>query len=111
GTMTFDQAGSTNYLPAPQVTQTTTAQKASQVITVTQGAPATARFKQTFHVAALAPGGPVVIAVSGACSIKAGTLTMKRPTAKRTACTVTFDQAGNANYFAARQVVQTTTVR
>ena len=52
-----------------------------------------------------------MIAASGACSIKAGTLTMKRPTAKRTACTVTFDQVGNANYFAASHVVQTTTVR
>jgi hypothetical protein len=110
-TMTFDQTGSADYVSAPQVTQTTTARQASQVITVTQGAPATARFKQTFHVAATAPGGPAVIAVSGACSIKAGTLTMKRPTAKRSACTVTFDQPGNANYFAAQQVVQTTTVR
>jgi hypothetical protein len=110
-TMTFDQAGGAGYLPAPQVTQTTTAQKASQVITVTQGAPATALFKQTFLLAATAPGGAVVIAASGACSLRAGTLTMKKPNAKSMTCTVTFNQVGDVNYLAAPQVVQTTTVQ
>jgi hypothetical protein len=106
----FNQAGSADYLAAPEVTQTTTAEKASQTITVTQGAPATAQFKETFHLKATAPGGAVVIGASGACSLKGDTLRVKKPTAKKVTCTVTFDQAGNSNYLAAPQVVQTTTV-
>src|SRR5262249_15276736 len=110
-TVTFDQAGNANYAAAPQVVQTTTAQKASQTITVTQGAPATAVFRGTFQIAATALGGPVAIGASGACSIKGSTVTIKKGTTKNRICTVTFDQGGNANYLAAPQVVQTTTVQ
>jgi hypothetical protein len=108
-TVTFTQAGNANYLAAPQVVQTTTAQKANQTITVTQGAPATARVKTSFPVAATASSGlPVAIGASGACSIKGSTVTIRNKTGT---CTVTFTQAGNANYLAAPQVVQTTTVQ
>jgi hypothetical protein len=51
-TVTFSQAGNPNYVAAPQVAPTTTAQKASQAITVTQGAPATAAANTSFPVAA-----------------------------------------------------------
>jgi YVTN family beta-propeller protein len=37
----YNQAGDSDYSAAPEVTSSTTAQKASQTITVTQGAPAT----------------------------------------------------------------------
>jgi hypothetical protein len=110
-TVTFDQAGNGSYLAAPQVVQTTTAQKATQAINVTAGVPPTASFKQTFQLAATAPGGTVVIGASGACELEGSTLRMKKPTAKISTCTVRFDQAGNANYSAAQQVVQTTTVQ
>ena len=109
-TVTFTQAGNANYLAAPQVVQTTTAQKANQTITVIQGAPATTRrFKTKFPVAATASSGlPVAIGASGACSINGSTVTIVK---RRGTCTVTFTQAGNANYLAAPQVVQTTTVQ
>src|SRR5262249_34472450 len=91
--------------------QTTTAQKASQTITVTQGVPATAVFRGTFQIAATAPGGPVAIGAAGACSVKGSTVTIKKGTTKNRICTVTFDQGGNANYLAAPRVVQPRTVR
>ena len=107
-TVTFNQAGNANYSAAPEVLQTTTTEKASQVITVTQVAPATAVINTTFPVAATAAGGVVAIGVSGACSISGGTVTITSGTGT---CTVTFDQAGNADYLAAAQVVQSTTAQ
>ena len=108
-TVTFNQAGNGDYQAAPQVTQTTTAQKASQTITVTQGTPATALVNTSFPVAATASSGVAVkIDASGACSLKGKTV--KTASAPGT-CTVTFDQKGNGNYLAAPQVVQTTTVQ
>ena len=106
----FEQGGNLNYLAAQRVLQTTTAQKASQVITVTQSAPPTAVFRDTFPLAATAPGGVVAISVSGPCAFKNGIVTIKKPNPGNTTCTVTFTQAGNANYLAAPQVVQATTV-
>ena len=108
-TVTFNQAGNGNYLAAKQVKQTTKALKASQTITVTQGAPATAAVNTIFPVAATASSGLAVkIGASGACSLKGGNTveTKKKPGT----CTVTFDQNGNGNYLATPQVVQTTTV-
>jgi hypothetical protein len=55
-TVAFNEAGNANYNPAPQVTETTTAQKAAQAITVTQHAPATAVYDTSFTVAATGGG-------------------------------------------------------
>ncbi len=108
-TVTFNQGGNGDYLAAPQVTQTTTAQKASQTITVTQGAPATAPVNTSFPVAATASSGAAVkIDASGACSLKGSKTVTTASTSGL--CTVTFDQKGTGNYAAAPQVVQTTTV-
>ena len=52
----YDQAGNTNYNAAPQVTESVTAQKANQTITVTTHAPATAVFNTSFTVAATGGG-------------------------------------------------------
>ena len=114
---TFDQPGDSNFLPAPQVTHATGAGKASQVITIVQGAPETATFmkgQRDFPLIATAPGGPVEISASGPCtySDRTGTLTMKKPGVRQgNICTVTYDQGGNANYYPAPQVVQTTVVQ
>src|SRR5207247_9552439 len=71
------------------------------MITVTRGAPATAAFTPTFPVAATASSGlPVAIGATGACSTSSGTVTMTSGTGT---CTVTFDQAGDANPAAAPQ--------
>src|SRR5262249_62134090 len=56
-TVTYNQAGNANYLAAPQVSQTTTAQKVSQTITVNQQAPSTAARQSNFMVAATASSG------------------------------------------------------
>ncbi len=108
-TVTFSQAGNAHFLAAAPVKQTTTAQKASQEITVTQAAPATAALHATFPVSATASSGlPVLIKASGACSLSGGSVTITNATGT---CTVTFSQAGNANYSAAAQVKETTTAR
>jgi hypothetical protein len=109
-TVTYNQAGDTNYSAATQVTETTAAQPASQTINVTQNAPASAVYNSTFNVAATggASGNSVVIAGSGSCSgsgNNSATITM---TSGSGTCTVTYNQAGNANYSAAAQVTQTT---
>ena len=109
-TVTFNQAGNASYNAAPQVTETTTAQKADQAIAVTQPAPPTAVYSTSFTVAATGGGSglPVTVGVSGVCSIGGTTVTMTSGTGT---CTVAFDQAGNANYNAAPQVTETTTAQ
>ena len=63
----YDQAGSADYNAAPQVVESVTAQKASQMITVATHAPAGAVFGTSFGVAASAPGGSVSFSSAGAC--------------------------------------------
>ena len=105
-TVKYDQAGNNNYNPAPQVTETVTAQKANQAITVDTHAPASAMSGTSFTVAAHAPGGPVTYSSSGGCSNSTATFTMTSSTGT---CTVTYNQAGNGNYSAAPQVTETVT--
>jgi hypothetical protein len=104
-TVRYDQAGDSNYNAAPQVVETTNAQKANQTINVTQHAPASAVFNTSFTVAGTAPGGAVTFSSSGSCSNTGATFTMTSGTGT---CSVNFDQAGNGNYNAAPQVVETT---
>ncbi len=99
----YDQAGNANYNAAPQVTESVSAQKADQTITVTTHAPSSAAYGSSFSVAANAPGGSVGFSSSGSCSNAAGTFTM---TSGSGTCTVKYDQAGNANYDAAPQVTE-----
>ena len=103
-TVNYNQAGDTNYSPAPQVTETVTAQKASQTITANTHAPASAAFNTSFGVAASAPGGIVSFSSSGACSNTGNTFTM---TSGIGTCSVQYDQAGNSNYNPAPQVTET----
>ncbi|HTS73439.1 MAG TPA: carboxypeptidase regulatory-like domain-containing protein, partial [Gaiellaceae bacterium] len=100
----YDQAGNANYNAAPQVTESVTAQKADQTINVTTHAPASAVFGTGFSVAATAPGGSVSFSSSGSCSNSGAVFTMTSGTGT---CSVKYDQAGNANYNAAPQVVET----
>jgi Carboxypeptidase regulatory-like domain len=100
----YDQAGDSNYNPAPQVTETVNAQKAGQTITVSTHAPAGAVYNTSFGVAASAPGGVVTFSSSGTCSNAGNTFTMNSGTGT---CTVQYDQAGNSNYNPAPQVTET----
>ena len=104
----YDQAGSANYSAAPQVVESVTAQKANQTITVTTHAPASAVFGASFGVAANAPGGVVTFSSSGVCSNSGSTFTMTSGTGT---CSVTYNQAGSADYSAAPQVVESVTAQ
>lgn len=79
--------------------------KANQTINVTSHAPATAKFGTSFSVSAGggASGNPVTFSSGGACSNSGNTFTMTSGTGT---CSVNYDQAGNATYNAAPQVVE-----
>ena len=70
-TVTFNQTGDANYNAAPQVSQSTTAQKANQVITVVTPAPSDAEYNASFMVAATGGGSatPVTYSAAGVCSV------------------------------------------
>jgi hypothetical protein len=100
----YDQAGNSNYKAASEVTESVTAAKADQAITVTTHAPANAVVGSSFDVAANAPGGPVAYSSGGACSNSGTTFTMVSSSGT---CAVMYDQAGDANYNAAPGVTET----
>jgi probable HAF family extracellular repeat protein len=105
----FNQAGNSNYNAAGQITEMVTAQKANQTITVNTHAPANATYNTGFTVAATASSGnTVTYTSSGGCSNTLGSFTM---TSGTTACTVKYDQAGDANYNAASQLTESVTAQ
>ena len=81
----YDQAGNANYSAAPTVTETVTASKAAQAISVTTHAPGSAVFDASFTVAATGggSGNAVTFSSSGGCSNTGATFTM---TSGTTAC-------------------------
>lgn len=101
-----NQAGNSNYLAAPEVTQSTNATKASQSITVSTPAPTTATNGSSFTVVATA-GTPVAFTSAGKCTNSAGTYTIN---AGSGTCTETMNAAANSDYTAAPQVTESTTV-
>jgi len=91
------------------VTESVTAQKASQTINVNTHAPGTATYNTNFTVAATATSGLTVVPSSaGVCSNVGLTFTMTGGTG---ACTVKYDQAGDSNYNAAAQVTESVTAQ
>ena len=108
-TVKFDQAGNSNYSAAPEVTESVTAQLASQTINVTTPAPASAVYTTSFTVAATASSGLTVsFSSGGVCTNVGATFTMTSGTGT---CTVKFDQAGNSNYSAAPEVTESVTAQ
>jgi hypothetical protein len=101
-TVNYDQAGNTNYNPAPQVTESVSAQKANQ--TIAFGALAAKTFGDAdFAVNASASSGLAVsFAATGNCTISGATVHITGAVS----CTVTASQAGNANFNAATDVAQ-----
>src|SRR5207244_2620321 len=69
-TVKYDQAGDANYNAASQVTESVTAEKAEQTITVLTHAPATAVYNADFTVSAGGggSGNPIVYSSAGSCS-------------------------------------------
>jgi hypothetical protein len=102
----YDQAGNANYNAASEVTESVTATKAAQSITVTTHAPATALYGTSFTVAATAPGGLVMFSNSGVCTNLLDSFTMTSGTGT---CAVKYDQIGDANYSAAPEVTESVT--
>ncbi len=108
-TVKYDQAGDSNFNNAPQVTESVTAQKANQTLTVGTHAPATAAFNTSFTVAATSDSGlAVAYSSAGVCTNVGATFTM---TASTGTCTVRYDQAGNTNFNAAPQVTESVTAQ
>jgi hypothetical protein len=102
-----NQAGNSNYAAAPTVSQSVGASKASQTITFTTNAPASANNGSNFTVAAAASSGlAVVYSSSGVCSNSGATYTM---TSGSGTCSVIASQAGNGNYTAASPVTESVT--
>ena len=102
----FDQAGDANYNAAPQVTESVTAQKASQSITFTP-LPDKTYGDPDFTVSATADSGLAVgFAASGNCTVTGATVHLTGPGS----CTITASQAGNGNYSAAADVPRTFTI-
>src|SRR5205807_5480861 len=93
-----------------QVTESVTAAKAAQSITVTTHAPSSAVYHSSFTVAANGGGSSSALAFSsgGVCSNAGATFTMTSGTGT---CSVKYDQAGDSNYNAASQVTETVTAQ
>ena len=112
-TVTYDQAGDTNYDPAPQVQESVTAQKASQAIRFTSTPPASPVYGGSYTVTATggASGNSVVFSIdrsstAGACSISGAKVLFT----SAGSCVIDANQAGTASYAPAPQVQQTLTI-
>ena len=105
-TITASQAGNANYAAATDVPQSFTVAKAAQSITFGPLG-AKAYGDASFAVSATASSSlAVAFAATGSCTISGSTVTITGGGS----CTITASQAGNANYNAAANVVQSFTV-
>ena len=106
-TVIANQPGNDEFLPAPQVTQSTAAANLlTQTIAFATKAPTNAAFNSSFTVAATATSGlPVVFTSSGACTNSGATFTM---TAGTGSCSVIANQPGNFDYKAAPTMTEAT---
>lgn len=104
-TVTANQAGSPGYQAATPVVKTITVSQAAQTITFTTPATASADSTMLLNGTGGASGNPVTYTVTGPATVSGNLLTI---TGAGTV-TVTANQAGNANYSAAKPV--TTTIK
>ena len=110
--MTAHQGGDTNYNPAPDVPQSFNISKASQTITVTQEPPTNAAYNSSFNVTATATLHlAVLITTSGVCSGSGSGSAIITMTNGTGACSITFDQGGDATYNPAAQVTRSVTAQ
>ncbi|HVT38644.1 MAG TPA: PxKF domain-containing protein, partial [Gemmatimonadaceae bacterium] len=106
-TITADQAGSANYLPAAQVTRSFVITPAPQTITITSSPPQPVLLDGSYTITATGGGSGSPIKVSsltpGVCPVGANNVAAFIAVG---ACTIALDQAGAPNYLAAPQVTQ-----
>jgi hypothetical protein len=107
-TVTAHQAAGNGYTAAPDVEQSFDIAKADQTVSINPIAAQTYSSGATVDVAATASSGLAVdLGVSsGPCTVDGSTLTLTGAGV----CTITGDQAGNANYNAATQVSSSFTI-
>jgi len=107
-TISMTQAGNANYTAAPVRTQSGTVVKGNQ--TITFGAPANQTFGAApFALSATSTSGLAVAftsATTPVCTVSGSTVTLVTPGT----CTINANQAGNTDFNAATQVVQSLTV-
>jgi sugar lactone lactonase YvrE len=97
-TVMASQPGNSNYSAAQVVTESTTAQQAVPIVSLT-GVPATAPFQSSFSVVTTSNSGAnATITVGGSCSISGVNIAMTSGTGK---CNVTAKWAATQNYQAA----------
>ncbi|MFZ1918222.1 MAG: Ig-like domain repeat protein, partial [Terriglobales bacterium] len=106
--VTVTQGGNNNYLAAPPFNGSVNATPASQVINVTTPAPPSAYKGWSFTIVASASSGlPITYSSAGVCTNVGATYTI---TAATGTCTEKMNAPSSANYYAAPQVLETTTV-
>ncbi|WP_210465319.1 MBG domain-containing protein [Rufibacter roseolus] len=109
GTVSYSQDGDDNYNAATVITETVTAEKANQTITVTTASPASAVYNTSFKVEANATSGLAIEYSSSAPLSNIGdTYTMNSGTGTGI---VKYNQAGDDNYHAAPEVTANVTAQ
>ena len=104
--VTATKASDVDYLSATSAQQTITFTKAVAAITATSSAPTSATYGSTYTPTATSTSGDTVAitsATTSVCTISSGVVTY----VTTGTCTLDFNDAGNTNYSAATQVVQT----
>jgi uncharacterized delta-60 repeat protein len=101
-TVKYDQAGDSNHSAAPQVSETVTAQKASQTITFAALANKTFGDADFTVSASVNSGLNVSFSAAGNCAVSSNTVHIN----SAGPCTITASQAGGANYDAAAEVAR-----
>src|SRR5690554_3271489 len=106
-TVSYNQAGSAEYSAAAEVIRTTQVTKKAQTISLNPTLPSTLFVNDEQATGASSSAGlPVAIAVSGDCTFNGSTL----KALAQGGCTVSFSQAGNAEYLAATSITETITI-
>ncbi|MGI9186481.1 MAG: hypothetical protein ACR2J9_02995, partial [Gaiellales bacterium] len=107
------QPGTSDYLPAPQVQQSTTVTKAIQLIAISSSAPSPTFGDASTYTPTYGGGysnQPLALAVAGAssgvCTLASGTVTFQHAGT----CTLTLNRGGDDDYLAAVQASQSITV-
>ncbi len=108
-TLTYTDAGNSNYNAATNVVQTFSVEKVQAVIALGTSAPSGPALSSTYTPAATSTSSDTVVLVStttGVCTVSSGVVTFLHPGT----CTLTFDDAGNANYSVANTLTVDITV-
>ncbi len=108
-TLSFNDAGNSNYGAATQIQQTFSVGQTASAITINSSAPSSATVGGTYTPSASATSGDAVVitsATTSVCTVSGGVVHF----IGAGTCTLNFDDPGNVNYNAAPQLHQSMTV-